>query len=68
MLGSKATTNQKLSRSQHDENKIYHILGLELGAVSTKSNSGATERRDNITWASYKSDYVRQREERITTP
>ena len=36
--------------------------------VSAKSNSGVTERQDNLTTASYKSDYVRPREERITTP
>ena len=37
-------------------------------SVSVKSNSGVTERQDNLAEASYKSDYVRPREERDPIP
>jgi hypothetical protein len=60
MLGSKATTKQKLSRNQYDENKVYSGIRTMVLCLPNRTLVLLTLRRD-LTGASYNSDYVRQR-------
>jgi hypothetical protein len=64
-LGSKATTEQKMSRNQYDENKVYSGIRTMVLCLPNRTLVLLT---DKTTWQAASQIYVRPKEERIMTP